>query len=81
MHEKLRSVIYLLMKKIIRAEKTAKRKIGADCACYVLISCTRPDANGKIEVQMNYEGDESLASFLVASAAGAFDESVERESQ
>jgi hypothetical protein len=69
------------MNKIVRAEKNAMQKIGADCACYVLISCTRPDANGQMEVQMNYEGDESLASFLVASAVDAFDQNGERKSR
>ena len=62
------------MTKIIKAEKEIKKALGDSCACYVLISCTTPNADGKMEVQMNYEGDESLAAYLVENASQVFDD-------
>lgn len=37
-------------------------------ACYVLITCGVPTEDGKMEVEMTYEGDASLAAFLIESA-------------
>jgi hypothetical protein len=42
--------------------------------CCVLITCSEPSQYGKMEVEMNFEGDEHLASFLVDSAAEVFEE-------
>lgn len=63
-------------------KKLTREEISDDCACYVLISCTKPDAKGNMQVQMSYEGEETLASFLVANASQAFEGNTsERESQ
>ena len=43
-------------------------------ACYVLITCSEPSKEGQMEVQMTYEGDESLAAFLVDNASQVFDD-------
>lgn len=43
-------------------------------ACYVLITCSKPTADGKMEVEMTYEGDRILASYLVQSAQGLLDQ-------
>lgn len=40
---------------------------------YVLIVCSEPSAEGKMEVQMTYEGDPALASYLIESAQGMID--------
>jgi len=58
------------------------KTIGSKCACYVLISCSIPDNEGKMEVALNYEGEENLASYLLDSAQQMFvskehDESIE----
>jgi hypothetical protein len=37
-------------------------------ACYVLITCSDPSDEGKMEVEMSYDGDHCLASYLVDSA-------------
>jgi membrane-bound inhibitor of C-type lysozyme len=51
-------------------------------ACYVLITCSEPSKEGHMEVEMNYEGDESLAAFLVDNASQVFDERLsQRESK
>jgi hypothetical protein len=43
-------------------------------ACFVLITCTAPSDDGKMDVQMCYEGDEVLASYLVDNAQQVFDD-------
>ena len=37
-------------------------------ACYVLITCAEPSEEGQMEVEMTYEGDHDLASYLIDSA-------------
>ena len=51
-----------------------KKDLGPKCACYVLITCSEPTSDGKMEVELHYEGDATLASFLVENASQAFDE-------
>jgi hypothetical protein len=46
-----------------------KKDLGEEYACFVLITCTEPDAEGKMEVALDFEGDETLASFLIENAA------------
>lgn len=61
----------------VRGEKI-KQALGDQCACYVLLTCTEPDRDGKMEVEMNYEGDETLASFLIENASQVFDGRIEQ---
>lgn len=59
-----------------------KKNLSKDYACFVLISCTNPDAKGKMEVEMDFEGEETLAAFLVENAAQVFAErDISRESK
>jgi hypothetical protein len=51
-----------------------KQALGPNCACCVLISCSDPAADGKMQVELHFEGEESLAAFLVESAAQIFDD-------
>ncbi len=37
-------------------------------ACYVLITCGEPEEDGKMHVEMTYEGDACLAAYLIESA-------------
>jgi hypothetical protein len=66
------------MSNIVQAEKEIKKALGAKCACYVLITCTEPNADGKMEVEMNYDGDMDLAAFLVENASQVFDDRFNR---
>jgi len=50
-----------------------KKTLGKEHACYVLITCTDCSENGEMDVQMDFEGDENLAAFLVDSASQIFD--------
>lgn len=60
------------MTKLIKMEKEVKKAISNNCACYVLITCTPPDGEGKMNVEMNYEGDDTLAEFLIENATQVF---------
>jgi len=51
-----------------------KESLGSKWACCVLITCTEPAKDGKMEVEMNFEGDETLAAFLVENASQVFEE-------
>ena len=51
-----------------------KEKLGDKCSCCVLITCSEPAKNGKMEVEMHFEGDETLAAFLVNNASQVFEE-------
>lgn len=53
--------------------KVRKANAKQSCACYVLITCTEPDESGKMQVALDYEGDETLAAYLVENAAQVFD--------
>lgn len=63
------------MSKIANAEKEVKKVLSrAKCSCYVLITCSEPSPDGNMDVEMKYEGDESLAAFLVENASQIFDD-------
>jgi len=46
----------------------AIKKLSNNAFCYVLISCNEPQKDGKMQVEMSYEGDRGLASYLVKTA-------------
>ncbi len=59
-----------------------KKALGDDCACFVLITCSEPGKDGNMAVELNYEGDETLAAFLVDNASQVFDARIQqRESK
>ena len=59
-----------------------KKGLGNRCSCCVLITCSEPSSDGKMEVEMSFEGEESLAAFLIDNAAQVFDEKLsQRESK
>jgi hypothetical protein len=57
-------------KKRGRAVKKKIVNLKEDHACYVLITCGKPSADGKMNVEMTYEGDPILASYLLENAQG-----------
>lgn len=66
-------------KKIVRIDKQQiKKSLKDDCACYVLITCSNPSSDGKMEVEMCFEGEEDLAALLIENAAQAFDARIDR---
>ena len=39
-------------------------------AAYVLITCAAPTEDGRMEVELTFDGDEDLAAYLIESAHG-----------
>ena len=48
-------------------------------ACFVLITCGEPTNEGKMEVELTYEGDDALAAYLIESAHGLIENQSEVE--
>lgn len=67
--------IFLDKNQINNAEKkytfqSVKEYLAENNLCYVLLTCSRPSKEGDMEVEMFYEGEDHLASYLVESAQG-----------
>ena len=45
-----------------------KKELEENNACYVLITCGHPSQDGKMQIEMTYQGDPTLAAYLVESA-------------
>lgn len=56
------------------AREQIKKTLSKNHACYVLVTCSEPTEEGKMEVELSYDGDESLVSYLLQSAQNVFDE-------
>ena len=65
-------------KKGTRVKKSKIVNLKEDQACYILITCGKPAADGKMSVEMTYEGDPTLASYLLENAQGFIDQDEER---
>jgi len=44
-------------------------------SCYVLITCGQPSENGQMEVEMTYQGDAALVSYLLHGAQNIIENS------
>ena len=55
-------------------DKEIQEKLAKKYACYVLITCDSPSNEGKMKVEMSYEGDPVLASYLLQGAQGFLEE-------
>lgn len=49
-------------------EKILKDELAKKHACYVLITCGEPSDDGKMHVEMSYEGDATLAAYILQGA-------------
>ena len=67
----LRSISYDMQESPL---ETIKRALGKSHACYVLITCNESTEPGEMDVQMDFEGDEELAAYLVGNASQIFEE-------
>ena len=56
--------------------RAVPKELSKKNACYVLITCKEPSEDGKMQVEMTYEGDACLAAFLIESAQGFIDSHV-----
>lgn len=67
-----------MVKKVHLPKKDAafdllKKNLEGEFACVILITCTQPSPEGKMDVQLDFEGDETLAAFLLENARAGFD--------
>lgn len=60
-----------------RSRKHLKDVLENDPSCYVLITCGKPAADGQMQVEMTYQGDVSLASYLIQGAQMFIDQEEE----
>lgn len=51
-----------------------KAELSKDHTCYVLVTCNTPSADGKMQVEMSYEGDPVLAAYLLQGAQSFLEE-------
>ncbi|AKC30850.1 hypothetical protein L2bCS78408_01215 [Chlamydia trachomatis] len=47
---------------------------GDDISAYVVLTCGQPSAEGKMNVEMVYEGDRELVSFLLTKALASLEQ-------
>ncbi len=55
-------------------QKRIKQTLAKNHACYVLITCDKPTEDGNMQVEMSYEGDVTVASYLLQGAQSYMDE-------
>jgi hypothetical protein len=56
-----------------KSDQDVHQVLSQENACFVLITCGQPSEDGKMQVEMIYEGDISLAAYLIESAQGLLD--------
>jgi hypothetical protein len=49
-------------------KKRIRQTLSKKHICYVLITCSEPSEDGNMEVEMVYEGDAALASYILHGA-------------
>jgi hypothetical protein len=49
-------------------KENLESELSKQHACYVLITCDHPDKEGQMKINMSYQGDQALASYLVEGA-------------
>ncbi len=63
----------------IKDQQRIKKTLAKNHACYVLITCDAPTEDGSMQVEMTYEGDADVASYLLQGAQSIIDEEQESE--
>jgi hypothetical protein len=51
-----------------RSRKHLQEVLNKNPSCYVLITCGQPSEDGEMQVEMTYQGDAALASYLLHGA-------------
>jgi len=57
-------------------DKKITSHLAKNHTCYILITCDEAQGDGKMEVKMTYEGDPTLAAYLLEGAQNMIDEQV-----
>lgn len=65
-----------MVRRMMKADKQKRLRdsLSKNHACYVLITCDEPNADGNMQVEMTYEGDATLAAYLLQGAQTIIDE-------
>lgn len=63
-----------------RDREHLKAALDDKFSCYVLITCSKPSQEGQMEVEMSYEGDSALASYLLQGAQTLIEQEEEYKS-
>ncbi len=66
----LKKMLEQKVKKQAESDASLEKHSLLNSACYVLITCGAPSESGQMQVEMTYEGDKVLASYLLESALG-----------
>lgn len=64
-----------------QVQRGIKQQLAKQHACYVLITCNKPATDGKMQVEMTYEGDALLASYLIHGAQSLIDECLDENEE
>jgi hypothetical protein len=64
-----------------KIHEEVKKKLADKEMCYILITCSIPeDENGKLDVEMSYDGEPALASYLLQGAQNFFEDQEDEKS-
>ena len=55
-----------------------KRFLDENNAGYILLTCSEPSENGNMNVEMSFEGDDTLVAYLADSAQSILDEQIQK---
>ncbi len=55
-------------------QKRIRKTLAKNHACYVLITCDEPTEDGEMQVEMTYEGDATVAAYLLQGATSFMEE-------
>lgn len=62
-----------------RDDKRLKDELAKNHSCYVLITCDEMTEDGRMHVEMSYQGDATLAAYILQGAQLRLDEQEEDE--
>lgn len=61
------------------SDEQLKELLSKKYQCYVLITCEEPSSAGQMHVEMSYEGDPVLASYLLHGAQQYIQDTLDEE--
>jgi hypothetical protein len=64
-----------------RGRKHLQEVLAKNPPCYVLITCGEPSEDGQMQVEMTYQGDAALASYLLRGAQCFIEEEEDLEEE
>ncbi len=59
--------------------RQVKKTLAKNHACYVLITCDSPKEDGSMQVEMTYQGDPTIAAYLLQGAQSMIHEQEHNE--